>query len=115
MSAAIEQLNEYEAKAIEFLEQIQEPIVDGVRNAAEWAEENFPEIKVPNLDRLGTVDEYVDFAFKVVDAVVKNQKAFVAELVTVTAPVRAKFVDADAKPVKAAKPVKTVKPAAKAA
>ncbi len=112
MSAAIEQLNEIEAKAIELLEQVQEPIVEGVRNAAEWAEENLPEIKVPNLDRFGTVDEYVDFAFKAVDAVVKNQKAFVGELVTATAPVRAKFVDADAKPVK---PVKSAKPAAKAA
>lgn len=112
MSAAIEQLNEIEVKAIELLEKVQEPIVDGIRSAAEWAEENLPEIKVPNLDRLGTVDEYVDFAFKAVDAVVKNQKAFVGELVTVTAPVRAKFVDADATPVK---PVKAAKPAAKAA
>ena len=112
MSEVIEQLNEIEAKALEVLEQVQEPIVDGVRNAAEWAEENLPEIKVPNLDRLGTVDEYVDFAFKVVDAVVKNQKAFVGELVAATAPVRAKFVDADAKPVK---PVKSAKPTAKAA
>ena len=113
MSEVIEQLNEFEAKALELLEQVQEPIVDGVRSAVEWADEKLPEaIKVPNLDRLGTVDEYVDFAFKAVDAVVKNQKAFVGELVTVTAPVRAKFVDADAKPVK---PVKATKPAAKAA
>ena len=112
MSAVIEQLNEFEAKALEFLEQVQEPIVDGVRNAAEWAQDKLPEIKVPNLERIGSVDEYVDFAFKAVDAVVKNQKAFVGELVTVTAPVRAKFVDADAKPVK---PVKSAKPAAKAA
>ncbi len=112
MSAVIEQLNEFEAKALELLEQVQEPIVDGVRNAAEWVQEKLPEIKVPNLERIGSVDEYVDFAFKAVDAVVKNQKSFVGELVTVTAPVRAKFVDADAKPVK---PVKSAKPAAKAA
>ena len=113
MSEVIEQLSEIEAKALELLEQVQEPIVDGVRSAAEWAEAKLPEVvKVPNLDRVGTVDEYVDFAFKVVDAVVKNQKAFVGELVTATAPVRARFVDADAKPVK---PVKATKPTAKAA
>ena len=112
MSAAIEQLSEIEVKAIEFLESVQEPIVKGVRSAAEWAEAKLPEVKVPNLDRVGTVDEYVEFGFKVVDAVVKNQKVFVGELVTATAPVRARFVDADAKPVK---PVKPVKPAAKAA
>lgn len=103
MSAAIEQLNEVEAKFLEVLGQVQEPLVKGVRSAAEWAESVLPEVKVPNLDRFGTVDEYVDFGFSVVDAVVKNQKAFVAELVTATAPVRGKFVDADAKPVKSVK------------
>ena len=84
MSEVIEQLNEFEAKALELLEQIQEPIVDGVRSAVEWADEKLPEaIKVPNLDRLGTVDEYVDFAFKAVDASRLNVKSRVSCLVAV--------------------------------
>ncbi|MCB1005179.1 MAG: hypothetical protein KDB35_13430 [Acidimicrobiales bacterium] len=103
MSEAIEQLNEIESKALEAVEKVQEPIVEGVRSAAEWAEARLPEVKVPSLDRIGTADEYVAFAFEVVDAVVKNQKAFVGDLLTATAGVRAKFVDADAKPVRPVK------------
>ncbi len=104
MSQAIEQLNEYESKAVELVEKVQEPIVDYVRTAAEWAEGRLPEtIKVPNLDRIGHADEYVAFVFDVVDTVVKNQKAFAKDLLTATAGVRGKFVDADAKPVSAVK------------
>ena len=104
MSQAIEQLNEYESKAMELVEKVQEPVVDYVRTAAEWAEARLPEVKVPNLDRIGHADEYVAFVFDVVDTVVKNQKAFAGDLLTATAGVRAKFVDADAKPVSAVKP-----------
>lgn len=103
MSQAIEQLNEYESKAMELVEKVQEPVVDYVRTAAEWAEARLPEVKVPNLDRIGTADEYVAFVFDVVDTVVKNQKAFAKDLLGATAGVRAKFVDADAKPVSAVK------------
>lgn len=103
MSTAIEQLNEIETKALELVEKVQEPIVDYVRTAAEWAEARLPEVKVPNLDRIGTADEYVAFAFEVVDAAVKNQKAFAKDLLAATAGARAKFVDADAKPVAAVK------------
>ncbi len=111
MSAAIDQLNEIEAKLLDALEQIQEPVVSGVRSAAEWAESVLPEVKVPYLDTVGTADEYVEFGFAVVDAVVKNQKAFVGELLGATAPVRAKFVDADAKPVKPVAPASAKKAA----
>lgn len=104
MSTAIEQLNEIESKALELVEKVQEPIVEYVRTAAEWAEARLPEVvKVPSLDRIGTADEYVAFAFEVVDAAVKNQKAFAKDLLGATAGVRAKFVDADAKPVAAVK------------
>jgi len=107
MSAATDQLSEMEAKTLEMLVQIQEPVVAGVRSAAQWAESVLPEVKVPYLDSLGTADEFVAFAFGVVDDVVKNQKAFVADLLDATAPARAKFVDADAKPAKPVKPVKS--------
>lgn len=107
MSAATDQLNEIEVKVLELLEQLQEPFVTGVRDAAEWAESVLPEVKVPHLDSLGTADEFVAFGFGVIDDVVKNQKAFVADLLDAAAPVRAKFVDADAKPVKSVKPVKS--------
>ena len=103
MSAAIEQLNEFESKVVEVVEKVQEPIVDYVRTAAEWAEGRLPEVKVPNLDRIGTADEYVAFAFEVVDTAVKNQKAFAKDLLAATSGVRAKFVDAEAKPVSAVK------------
>jgi hypothetical protein len=99
MSAATDQLTDVQAKAFELLEQIQEPIVEGVRSAAEQAESVLPEVKVPYLDTVGSIQDYVDFGFGVVDAIVKNQKAFVADLLSATADVRAKFVDAAAKPV----------------
>lgn len=111
MSAATDQLSEIEAKVLDVLVQIQEPVVAGVRSAAEWAESVLPDVKVPNLDRLGSADELVAFGFGVVDDVVKNQKAFVADLLDATAPARAKFIDADAKPVKPVKTVKTGKAA----
>ena len=82
---------------------MQEPSVHYARPAAEWAESRLPEVKVPNLDRIGHADEYVAFVFDVVDTVVKNQKAFAKDLLTATAGVRGKFVDADAKPVSAVK------------
>lgn len=103
MSAATDQLSEIEAKLLELLVQIQEPFVAGVRSAAERAESALPEVKVPYLDSLGTADELVAFGFGVIDDVVKNQKAFVADLLDAATPVRAKFVDADAKPVKPVK------------
>jgi len=104
MSEVIEQLNEIESKAVELVEKVQEPVVEYVRSAAEWAEARLPEVvKVPSLDKIGSAEEYVAFAFDVVDTVVKNQKAFAGDLLTATAGVRAKFVDADAKPVSAVK------------
>lgn len=110
MSEVTKQLSEVESKALELIEKVQEPIVKGVRSVTEWADEKLPAtVKVPKLERIGKVEDYVDFGFGVVDAVVKNQKAFVGELLTATAPVRSKFVDADAKPVK---PVKSTAKAA---
>lgn len=104
MSEVIEQLNEIESKAVELVEKVQEPVVEYVRSASEWAEGRLPEVvKVPSLDKVGSAEEYVAFVFEVVDTAVKNQKAFAKDLLAATAGVRAKFVDADAKPVTAVK------------
>ena len=72
-----------------------------------------PEVKVPYRDKIGTADEYVAQAFGFAESFVKNQKAFAGDVLDATAPVRSKFVDADAKPVAAAKkPAKATRKAA---
>jgi hypothetical protein len=101
MSPATEKLVEVQDKVLEFVGNVEESLVDGLRTAVSKVEDRLPDtVKVPYKDKLPTADELVDNGYGFAGAVVKQGKSFADEVLDATAPVRSRFVDRDAKPVK---------------
>lgn len=111
MSEITDQLADIETKVVELVEQIQKPLIEGVRTTTEWADSVLPTVNVPYLGTVGSLEDWVGLGFGVIDDIVANQKAFIENLLDATAPVRAKLVDADITPVTPMKPAATKKAA----
>ena len=101
MTPVMEKVSEYQDKALEFVGNVEESFVDSLRSAVSKLDDRMPDtVKVPYKDKLPTADELVDNGYGFAGAVVKQGNSFANEVLEVTAPVRSRFVDRDAKPVK---------------
>ena len=103
---AIEKLSEVQDRVLELIDQIQEPIVNAVRESASRAESRLPELPaVPFGDQLPGADEVVANQFGFINRLVEQQKAFAESVVEAARPVSDKLVVVeDEAAEKAAKP-----------
>jgi hypothetical protein len=111
MSVATKKITEVQDQVIDLVSRVQEPVVNGLRTAADAASDRLPEVKVPGLgDTLPTASELVDVQFAFRQKLLDNQKQFAKAVLAATAPVRKKFVGAS-KPAPAVKSTTKVKAA----
>ena len=107
MSTATDKLEQVEDQVIDFVSRVQEPVVDGIRKAADAVEDYVPELTFKAVgDTLPTATELVENGFQFAQRVLDNQHRFAKSVLDATAPVRNK-VETSAKATK--------KPAAKTA
>ena len=106
MSSATATLNKVEDQFLDVATRLQDPVVDGIRRAAEAVEGYVPELSLPAVgDTLPTATELVENYFQFAQRVLDTRHRFAKSVLDATAPVRNK-VETSAK---------TRKPAAKTA
>lgn len=107
MSIATKKITEVQDQVLDFVSRVEEPVVNGLRTAADAASDRLPEVKVPSLgDKVPTASELIDAQFTFRQKLLDNQKQFAQAVLDATAPVRNKFVGAATPVVKAASKVK---------
>jgi len=93
MSTAITKLSEIQEKALEVIEQVQEPVVGAVKTAAEKASEVVPELPTfPFGEGFPTPTEILANQYEFVLKVLEQQKKFADALIDAVAPVSTKLV-----------------------
>ena len=92
-TTAIAKLTEVQDKVLETIDQVQEPIVSTVRDAAAKAESRMPELPaLPFADKLPPADELVANQFAFAAKLLEQQKSFVEALLDAARPVSEKLV-----------------------
>lgn len=91
MSTATDTLTKVEDQVLEYVSRVQEPVVDGLRKAAEAVEGYVPELSLPAVgDKVPTATELVENSFEFAQRVLDNQHRFAKAVLDATAPVRNK-------------------------
>jgi hypothetical protein len=98
--STISTLTDVQDKVLDTVTSTQEPIVNFVKKVVELAESRVPELKLSINDNLPQAHELVELQFAFADKVLKNQHAFVNEILDAVKPVTDKVVETKAAPAK---------------
>ncbi len=86
-------ITDVQEKALKAVLDMEAPVVDYVRKAAENIEPNFPELPTKDLtEDVPTIRQFVDNQFAFATKVLESQHRFVIELLEATKPVTGKVV-----------------------
>ncbi len=76
-TATIEKLSEVQDRVLEFVESVQEPIVNTVKSVVEFVDERLPELpELPYAEQFPTTREILTNQFSFADKMLKTNKKF---------------------------------------